>query len=104
MRGPDWFTDPFHLSPGGEALLTLHEGEHMLGGISGYEVAETTDENPVRVAIIQEVTLAYLRLALENDRDAWASACRQLETQSETARLEEKSAKRENVKHVERSS
>lgn len=104
VRGPDWFTDPFHLSPGGEALLTLHEGEHMLGGISGYEVAETTDENPVRVAIIQEVTLAYLRLALENDRDAWASACRQLETQSETARLEEKSAKRENVKHVERSS
>ncbi|MGA1831259.1 alpha/beta hydrolase family protein [Rhizobium wenxiniae] len=90
VRGPDWFTDPFHLSPGGEALLTLHGGEHMLGGISGYEVTETTDENPGRVAIIQEITLAYLRLALRNDRDAWTSACRKLEAQSEAARIQTK--------------
>lgn len=78
VRGPDWFTDPYHLSPGSKALLTLFNGEHMLGGISGYAVTETTDENPERVAAIQEVTLAYLRRTLLDDTSAWSTACRTL--------------------------
>ncbi len=43
-RGPDWFTDAYSFSPGATDLLTLHDAEHALGGIPGYEVAETTDE------------------------------------------------------------
>ena len=55
IRGPDWFTDPYFLSPGGKSLLTLFGAEHLLGGISGYHVTETTDENPERVALIQRL-------------------------------------------------
>ncbi|MGH8964729.1 MAG: alpha/beta hydrolase family protein, partial [Actinomycetes bacterium] len=61
VRGPDWMTDPYFLSPGGKSLLTLFGAEHSLGGIAGYEANETTDENPERVALIQQLTLAYLR-------------------------------------------
>jgi predicted alpha/beta-hydrolase family hydrolase len=60
-RGPDWSVDPYALSPGPKSLLTLFGAEHSLGGISGYTVTETTDENPERVALIQQLTSAYLR-------------------------------------------
>lgn len=60
-RGPAWTTDPYTLGPSGRSLLTVHGAEHFLGGISGYRAAETTDENPDRVALVQQVTLAYLR-------------------------------------------
>ncbi|NLU84722.1 alpha/beta fold hydrolase [Rhodococcus sp. HNM0569] len=73
-RGPDWFTDAYTFSPGATDLLTLHGAEHALGGIPGYEVAETTDENPERVALLQRMSTAYLRTALELDADAWAAA------------------------------
>jgi predicted dienelactone hydrolase len=73
VRGPDWTTDPYTLSPGAEALLTLHGAEHSLGGIPGYEVAETTDEHPGRVALLQQVTLAYLRHALGVESDGWTA-------------------------------
>lgn len=72
-RGPDWFTDAFHLSPGADALLTLTGGEHSLGGIVGHEVAETTDADPARVALVQRVTTAWLRTRLGVDADAWSS-------------------------------
>ena len=71
QRGPDWFYDPFHLSPGHKALLTLFGGEHMLGGISGFSVTETSDEEPARVALVQRVTLAYLQQQLKGDDAAW---------------------------------
>ncbi|MFD2079145.1 Predicted dienelactone hydrolase [Actinopolymorpha cephalotaxi] len=74
VRGADWTTDPYALSPGDKSLLTLFGGEHFLGGISGYEVTETTDENPARVALIQQVTLAYLRHALGIDSTDWTAA------------------------------
>ncbi len=74
VRGPDWCTDPYFLSPGAESLLTLFGAEHLLGGISGYEVAETTDENPARVALIQQLTWAYLRHALGVEDDSWQAA------------------------------
>lgn len=73
--GPEWFTDAYHLSPGANALVTLFGGEHMLGGISGYLVTETTDENPNRVHAVQRLTWAYLRSALYPKDSAWMDAC-----------------------------
>ena len=73
-RGPDWFTDVYTHSPGATDLLTLHGAEHSLGGIVGYEVAETTDEDPERVAVIQRMSTAYLRTALNVDEGSWPAA------------------------------
>ncbi|MGR6318798.1 alpha/beta fold hydrolase [Micromonospora soli] len=78
VRGPDWFTDSYHLSPGPKSLLTLFEAEHSLGGIPGYTVTETTDENPERVAWIQRLTWAYLRSALYPGDVSWAAASAEL--------------------------
>jgi dienelactone hydrolase len=75
VRGPDWFRDAYTLSPGANWLVTLFGAEHMLGGISGYLVTETTDENPDRVAAVQQLTWAYLRCALYPGDTAWATAC-----------------------------
>ncbi|MFF3752485.1 alpha/beta hydrolase family protein [Streptomyces sp. NPDC002018] len=74
VRGPDWLADPYFLSPGDKSLLTLFGAEHSLGGIPGYEVKETTDENPERVALIQRLTWAYLRHALGMDDSSWSAA------------------------------
>ena len=57
-------TEAFALSPGADWLVTLFGGEHLLAGISGCLVTETTDENPGRVAAVQRLTWAYLRSAL----------------------------------------
>lgn len=73
LRGPDWFADPHVLSPGGTSLLTLIGAEHSLGGIAGYTVTETTDESPERVALIQQLTWAYLRHAFYPEDPTWLS-------------------------------
>ncbi|MCC3374213.1 chlorophyllase [Cohnella sp. REN36] len=73
-RGPDWFTDPYFLSPGSKSLLTLYGAEHSFGGIAGYSVAETTDENPERVALLRQLTWSYLRDALHLDDSSWPTA------------------------------
>lgn len=83
IRGPEWFTDAYTLSPGAECLVTLFGAEHMLGGISGYLVTETTDENPARVAAVQRLTWAYLRSKLYPGDPAWAEACAALQNSSE---------------------
>ncbi len=75
VRGADWHADPYFLSPGPKCLLTLFGGGHGLGGVSGYDVAETTDENPDRVAAVQRLTCAYLRTALDPESPAWPTAC-----------------------------
>ena len=74
VRGPDWSEDPYRLGPGAEHLLTLLGAEHSLGGIPGYEAAETTDANPARLAALQQLTWAYLRTALDGDHGAWPTA------------------------------
>ena len=74
VRGADWHADPYVLSPGPKSLLTLFGAEHGLGGVSGYDVAETTDENPERVAAVQRLTWAYLRTALYPEDPAWSAA------------------------------
>jgi pimeloyl-ACP methyl ester carboxylesterase len=73
-RGPDWFTDPYQLSPGATDLVTFFGAEHALGGIAGYDVAETTDENPDRVAVLQRLSTAYLRSTFSPTDDGWARA------------------------------
>lgn len=74
IRGPDWHTDPYFLSPGRKSLLTLFDAEHGLGGVSGYDVAETTDESPERVSAVQRLTWAYLRTELCPGDSAWQAA------------------------------
>lgn len=77
--GPEWFTDAYKLSPGANSLVTLIGGEHMLGGISGYLVTETTDENPDRVEAVQQLTTAYLRSVLYHCDPTWSSVCTELQ-------------------------
>ncbi|MGW6025827.1 alpha/beta hydrolase family protein [Streptomyces sp. NPDC055099] len=74
VAGADWHADPYTLAPGPKALLTLFGAEHGFGGISGYDVAETTDENPARVTAVQRLTCAYLRSELRPGDSAWQKA------------------------------
>ncbi|MEU1375054.1 chlorophyllase [Streptomyces triculaminicus] len=74
VQGPSWHTDPYVLSPAPKSLLTLFDAEHGLGGVSGYDVAETTDENPERVAAVARLTWAYLRSELYPGDSAWQAA------------------------------
>lgn len=75
VRGADWHADPYALSPGPKSLLTLFGAGHGLGGVAGYDAAETTDESPDRVAWVQQLTWAYLRTALDPADPAWPVAC-----------------------------
>lgn len=91
VRGPDWWTDAYTQSPGEKSLLTLFGAEHSMGGITGYSVTETTDENPERVALVQSVTTAYLRAALGLGDDEWSQARTDLEDDPQAlGRLESK--------------
>lgn len=78
--GPDWHTDPYTLAPGPKTLLTLFGAEHGLGGIAGYDAAETTDENPERVAALARLTAAYLHTQLRPGAPAWQTTCEALTT------------------------
>ncbi|MEM9651950.1 MAG: chlorophyllase [Actinomycetota bacterium] len=81
VAGPSWFTDAHHLSPAPTTLLTLHGAEHGLGGVAGYDLAETTDENPDRVAAINRLSTAFIRSQLDPADPAWTSATRSFEDQ-----------------------
>ncbi|GAA2671668.1 chlorophyllase [Streptomyces lunalinharesii] len=78
--GPDWHGDPYALAPGPKTLLTLFDAEHGLGGIAGYDAAETTDENPARVAALARLTAAYLHTQFHPGAPAWRTACEALTT------------------------
>jgi predicted dienelactone hydrolase len=78
--GPRWHVDPYTLAPGPKTLLTLFGAEHGLGGIAGYDAAETTDENPEMVAAVARLTAAYLRSQLFPGDDAWQAAREALTT------------------------
>lgn len=73
-RGPDWSADPYTDSPGPKHLLSLHGVEHSLGGIPGYDVKETTDENPATVRLLRETAAAYLKAVLGLEQDGWDAA------------------------------
>ncbi|WIB60176.1 chlorophyllase [Curtobacterium sp. MCLR17_007] len=72
-RGPDWFTDVFHHSPGARALVTVHGGEHLLGGIQDYDSTATTDESPERVDLVRRASTAFLQTELGVDAGAWSA-------------------------------
>ncbi|MFD0319009.1 alpha/beta hydrolase family protein [Streptomyces flavalbus] len=69
--GPEWHADPYALAPAPKTLLTLFGAEHGLGGVAGYDAAETTDEDPGRVAALQWLTWGYLRSQLRPGDAAW---------------------------------
>ncbi|WP_037857542.1 alpha/beta hydrolase family protein [Streptomyces sp. NRRL S-340] len=76
--GPGWHTDPYALAPAPKTLLTLFGAEHGLGGIAGYDAAETTDENPERVSCLGRLSAAYLSTHFRLDDHAWQRACQDL--------------------------
>lgn len=78
--GPDWHADPYRLAPAPKTLLTLFDAGHLLGGISGYDAAETTDENPERVAALGSLTSAYLCAQLGCGTHDWREECEALTT------------------------
>lgn len=90
VRGADWHVSPYLLSTGPKSLLTLIGGKHGLGGISGYDVAETTDESPERAAVVQRLTWAYLRSMLDPKDPAWSTACIAFQGLTEIGRVEHK--------------
>ncbi|MDG0809061.1 alpha/beta hydrolase family protein [Cohnella rhizosphaerae] len=71
----DWRSDAYDLSPGPKCKLTLFGAEHGLGGVAAYDAAETTDENPERVAALRALVWSYLRTALYPEDAAWSQAC-----------------------------
>ncbi|MET7451658.1 chlorophyllase [Streptomyces sp. NPDC005574] len=83
--GPAWHTDPYRLAPAPKTLLTLFGAEHLLGGISGYDADETTDESPERVAALARLTAAYLRTQFLPDDHSWQTACEALTTGADPA-------------------
>ena len=78
----DWRADAYRLGPGRKALLWLYEAGHSFGGISTYDAAETTDENPERVAALRALIWAYLRSELYPDDKSWNEAVTKLQTMS----------------------
>ncbi|PSL03131.1 chlorophyllase-like protein [Haloactinopolyspora alba] len=91
VRGPGWITEPYFLSPGDKSLLTVFGAEHSLGGIAGYDVKETTDEDPGRVSMIQRLTWAYLRHVLDIEDLGWSAARKALsESADPPGRIESK--------------
>lgn len=75
--------DAYTHSPGPKSLLTVFGAEHILGGISGYDASETTDEDPERVAAVRAMAWAYLRSALYPEDPAWPTALQALEGSAE---------------------
>ncbi len=72
LRGPDWFTDAYTLSPGDKALITVAGAEHGLGGVHAYGgVPMTATENPAQVALVQQASTAYLRSTLGIGGEDW---------------------------------
>lgn len=70
-RGPGWHADAYALSPGRKALVQLFGAGHALGGVSGYDAAEATDEEPELAAAALWLTWAFLRTELGLDERAW---------------------------------
>lgn len=87
----DWRFDAYNSSPSPKTLLTVFNSGHMLGGISGYDVAETNDENPERIAFVREMTLAYILTILYPENKSWELATKALsETENPMGKVNHK--------------
>lgn len=70
-RGPEWHADAFHDAPGADALLTISNVGHGLGGIAGLDARETEVEDPEALEATRRLVLAWLRSKFSIDQDAW---------------------------------
>jgi predicted dienelactone hydrolase len=70
-RGPEWHADAYHDGPGAEALVTLCDVGHGLGGIAGLDAKETELEKPDALEATKRLTLAWLHHALGGDAANW---------------------------------
>jgi dienelactone hydrolase len=82
--------DAYTHAPASSTLLTFSGAEHMFGGISGYDAAETSDENPERVATLRSLIWAYLRSQLYPADSAWPDAVAALDGDDPIAKVESK--------------
>ena len=88
--GPEWHAGPYELAPGSKDLLILKGAKHGLGGVSGWDVAETQDESPERLGIVQRMTWAYLRSQLFEGDNSWDEACKAFEGMEGQGKVESK--------------
>lgn len=87
----DWRYDAYTVSPGPKTQLMVMGAEHMFGGISGFDAAETSDESPQRVAIVRTMILAYLRSRLYAGDTTWTDTQAALTTSlPKAARVDDK--------------
>ena len=91
VRGAEWHRDSYACSPGSKSLFVVRGAKHGLGGISGWDAAETGDESPQRLAAVQRVTWAYLKSQLYEEDGSWLETCKALEGLSELGWLDSKS-------------
>jgi predicted dienelactone hydrolase len=89
-RGADWLGDIFTLAPGAKDLLVIKGGKHGLGGVSTWDAAETLDESPERLAVVQRMTLAYLRSQLYEGDGTWPKACKAFEQLTAQGKVQSK--------------
>ena len=74
-RGPDWWQDAYQQSLGEKSLLIVFGADHGLGAIHAYgSIPRSAAENPATVALVQQMTTAYLRTALGVDASSWPAA------------------------------
>ena len=67
----DWRADAYTFSPGPKNLLTMFGAKHSLGGVSGYDVRESQDDDPERLGVVQRLSWPYLRSELYPGDPAW---------------------------------
>ncbi|KAI0867539.1 alpha/beta-hydrolase [Hypoxylon argillaceum] len=91
-RGADWHWDSYTYGPGSKDLLRVEGGRHGFGGISGWDAAETKDESPERLGLVQRMSLAYLRSQLYEGDKSWEKACAVLATLKGLGSVESKSS------------
>lgn len=70
----DWRADAYTFSPGPKSLLMMFGAKHALGGVSGYDVAESQDQDAERLGLVQRITWAYLRSTLYPGDQSWSTA------------------------------
>jgi len=79
-RGKQWHRDAYDLG-GGErkSLLTVKGAGHIFGGLSGWDVRETgEDESVERVGMVCRMGAAWLRTGLGIGDGDWEEACEAL--------------------------
>jgi pimeloyl-ACP methyl ester carboxylesterase len=91
IRGSDWHADAYKLAPGPKALFNITGAGHLLGGISGWDAAEATDENMERLESVRKMVWAYLKSALFEGDESWKEACEALSKLGSLGSVENKS-------------